>query len=300
MNKIRIFDIDHSLCPQELKAGFSLLAHPALRRQLLQSPGQEKRQHLAATIWGQVVGLLVLTLSPKTKEAELLSLYVKPAWRQKKVAKTLWTEAESWLKKHQAHTCRFQYIQEENDTLSIDQLLTTFGWPPLKLEWVVARSELESAKEDRYLSHPPRFHRGFEYFPWAELTHEEEQCLRNKQNPHMWYPPHLSPFVHEDRIHYPTSLGLRFQGKLIGWIVSHLMSHDVIRYSSLFVREDFQSRGHSIRLLIRALQLQLETGIAIASLQMKADNTRMIHFVERKIKPYLQRYYYASVSEKRL
>lgn len=293
-----IFTLTPSTSYPNITPAFSLFAHPSLRRIFLSPKQAEHYLLIGATAYGKPAGLLVASKNLKDRSSELLSLFVDPSWRKQGIGKSLWIEAKKQLEEQGIDSCRFQYAREERDSFPIDDVLKKFAWPSLEINWIIAESHLRDsqAQTDRYVARAERFYRGFKSFPWAELSTEEEDCLRSKLDEEGWYTHELSPFAFEDRIHLPTSFGLRHKGEVVGWMISHLMSRDVLRYSSMFVRGELQSRGHAIYLFILALKKQLECDIPIASLQMRAENQRMIHFISRKIKAYLRGYYFAGTS----
>ena len=84
--RYRIFPLEEGHCSADVQAGFSLLAHPALRRHLLSSQAPGSALNLAATALGRPVGLLIASLSVESKSADLLSLFVNPQWRPSAVA----------------------------------------------------------------------------------------------------------------------------------------------------------------------------------------------------------------------
>jgi GNAT superfamily N-acetyltransferase len=84
-----------------------------------------------------------------------------------------------------------------------------------------------------------------------------------------------------------NSLGLRHQGEAIGWIVTHRVAPDTIRYSSLFVDAKYQKLGRGISLLSQSIQRQIASEIENYTFSVAWENQPMIKFLERHLRPYL-------------
>jgi hypothetical protein len=83
-------------------------------------------------------------------------------------------------------------------------------------------------------------------------------------------------------------LGLRYKDQVVGWMITHRVAEDTIRYTKMFVRKDLQSLGRAISLLAKAIKLQLETmEDSKAVCTVFADNTEMIRFVDKRLAPHL-------------
>jgi hypothetical protein len=128
---------------------------------------------------------------------------------------------------------------------------------------------------------------GYTSFPWVELTLQERELIQKQQAISPWYPEILSPFKEEEAIEPLNSLGLRYQNQVVGWMITHRVAADTVRYTKLFVREDLQPLGRAISLLSAAIKLQLESRETTkAVFTVVANNTPMVRFVYRRLAPY--------------
>ncbi len=130
---------------------------------------------------------------------------------------------------------------------------------------------------------------GFTLFPWTELTPKEKETLielGKKQG----YSQIVNPFQASGGPLDPrTSLGLRYHNEVVGWIVTHLLKPDLIRFSSLFVQPRYQAvKGIAIKLLAESITLAKESHIpkGLFEVSQKDIKTSWSHFVEQKLKPY--------------
>jgi hypothetical protein len=122
----------------------------------------------------------------------------------------------------------------------------------------------------------------------VELTNQERESIQEQQATSPWYPEILSPWSDEEIIEPLNSLGLRYKDQVVGWMITHRVAEDTIRYTKMFVRKDLQSLGRAISLLAKAIKLQLETmEDSKAVCTVFADNTEMIRFVDKRLAPHL-------------
>lgn len=255
---------------------------------------------MGAVAFGRPVGLIIVTSDANTGEGSVLSLYVLPAYRGRGIARALLNRVEDLARVQGLRKLKFKYTKERKDPFDPGAFLEKLGWSALDAEWIVARGYVPPCRDNPRIVRSMYFHKDVQPFSWLELRPEERSFLRSKVGEEDWYPEYLSPFVYEDRIEPLTSMGLRYQGEVVGWLVCHRMSADVIRYTSLFARRDLAARGHTVRLLLKAFRDQMESGIPIATLQMRPDNEPMVKMVDRLISPYLESYYVSGVSNKAL
>jgi GNAT superfamily N-acetyltransferase len=135
-----------------------------------------------------------------------------------------------------------------------------------------------------------------ELFAWSELTDRERSGLHQTAP---WWEESLGPFPNEP-IEPVSSLGLRAGGEVIGWMLTHRMREDTIRYSRLFVREDSRTRARGVALIAEAIWRQVRAGIPYGYFIVRSDNTPMVRLLKRRIAPYLESVREARVAEKLL
>jgi len=102
----------------------------------------------------------------------------------------------------------------------------------------------------------------------------------------------MSPLGAEEKIiEYTNSLGLRYKKEVIGWMITHRIAPDTIRYTSLYVDPEYQYKGPSIRLLIESMVLQTRSTIKWALFEINLDqiNPSWYKFVQKRLAPYSQK-----------
>ena len=128
------------------------------------------------------------------------------------------------------------------------------------------------------------FPEGFSTFSWGKLTTEERE--RVEQGCGSWYPPVLSPFIDEHKIDLHYSLGLRFQGDVIGWMIVQRLAINLLLYKTLFVQKQFQHKARGVTLLAEAIRNAYETfpfGICF----IENENEAMLRLLNRRLEPFI-------------
>jgi ribosomal protein S18 acetylase RimI-like enzyme len=128
---------------------------------------------------------------------------------------------------------------------------------------------------------------GWELFPWRELSAAERRDVVERQQRGEWFPPALSPFQMEERIEPELSLGLRRDGRVVGWLICHRVGADLVQLTSLFVAEGHRQAGRGLALAAAGLERFLAAGIPRAIFMVDVENRSMRRFFERRLRPHL-------------
>ncbi|NEQ87396.1 MAG: hypothetical protein F6K26_47470 [Moorea sp. SIO2I5] len=126
----------------------------------------------------------------------------------------------------------------------------------------------------------------YQIFPWVEITQAERKRIEEQQQ-QPWIHPDLVPWKYEKELEPLNSLGLRYQGQVVGWVITHRITPDTIRYSSMFVRDDLQKMARGMALVVNAIQRQAQVNIPKYVFSVKKTNTAMSNFVKKHMSPYL-------------
>jgi hypothetical protein len=164
---------------------------------------------------------------------------------------------------------------------------------------LICESDFETITKAPWMEHralPPEF----SLFPWVELSSEERASIIESQSRNPWFSEQLTPFFQEHLIEPVSSLGLRYQGQIVGWCISLRVAVDTIQYVRLFVREDLQPLGRAISLLANSIYRHENTEVNKAKFDVAMHNSKMLRFVQRRMMPYLKYSYFIKRSFKRL
>ena len=257
---------------------YESLTFPRLGKRFSRRQPQGELLAVMAELSGQPIGLVVVDfLSPV---AEIISLYVQPKYRQHGIGTALFENLEIGLLAKGCQSLTVNYKSTELTQFALEPLLKKLDWQPPQVEFVLGKSTIDRLGQVPWLRKYP-FSSAFTIFPWSELTNEDRTQIAQ-----MDYPAALDPL--QDNSFEPiNSLGLRYAGKMVGWIVTHRVAENSIRYSSLFVDQPHQKVGRGITLLSQSILAQIEANIPNCLFAAPKSNREMTNFVARRLQPYL-------------
>lgn len=266
---------------------YTSLILPLAQQRLKENSPEEGYWILAtADLRGECVGCALAQYFYTNQTAQLYSLFVKENYRRQGIALALFRYLETSLKE-QDLICALGFEYEKNDPYSpaIEKILSHQQWRPPKLYLVRCHFDAY-AFDTRWIHFTNRFPPEMELFPWSELTTEERNRIAFMGDQGMFL-PYLSPFREEELIDLPTSVGLRYQGQIIGWSITHRLDPRTLRYSILYIGKDFQMSGYGIQLLSESIRLhkQLPIPRAIFEINLQEIDLSWRRFVKKRLIP---------------
>lgn len=239
---------------------------------------------VAALAQGKPVGLLV---AKRVEESvwNIFSLHVDSAHENKRLEEHLIEALEKELQKIDASALLIDY--KLSDAPKMDPFLN-------KLHWNGKRSiGLLCEFEDVSSFHPPWFEQayplpaGFEIFPWKDLTPPEKARILERQQKKL-IPQDFHPFAGSGTFEPRTSLGLRYQGEVVGWAITRLLNPQLLDYFCIYVDYSFQARGIGMFLLQQVIKNQQNTNIKTAQFFVNFLHVPMlwIRTVHKRLAPF--------------
>ncbi|MGB7443287.1 MAG: GNAT family N-acetyltransferase [Coleofasciculaceae cyanobacterium] len=241
----------------------------------------------------QPVGLALARIV-QDKISIIFSIFVAPQYRRAGIGTSLLSHLEKELKARDCKILQLTYTTGKPTTPALEHLLQKFEWTPPKTRTLVCKGEAERVIQANWIKRYSRIPNSYQIFPWQEITPEERQAIQQQQEAQPWIPEDLIPFQHEENLEPLNSLGLRYQGQVVGWVINHRLAPDTIRYTCSFVREDLQKMGRIIALYSEACQRQIQANIPRGIWTVPSFHKSMVAFVQHRWAPYLN-----SISESR-
>ncbi|MBO9540561.1 GNAT family N-acetyltransferase [bacterium] len=267
--------------------GFQHLSYPIYRPQLRNAAQSGTLVAIGVSDGTRAVGLVLADHPRDSRLGVVLSLYVTPQYRRRGLGKTLFGLLGDELRRRGCFEAKASFMDGTPSTPGVERILSHHDWSqPLERVWVCTGTR-ESIVSLPWLQDLP-LPEAFEMFPWNALRDDERQALLEQEAVAPGYPAILSPFREEHLLEPLNSLGLRYRGQVVGWLITHRIAPDTIRYTSLFVREELQALGRAIPLVARAIRLQLEDGGANkGTFAVLVQNRAMANFIHRRLAPHL-------------
>jgi GNAT superfamily N-acetyltransferase len=285
---------------------YQSLTYPAYRNQLQNCDGSSI---LAIGVDDELrpIGLVLAKYSSVERRGEILSVFVLPDRRTQGIGSELLDRMEQLLAQQGCLEVSLVFVPNAT-TASFEHMLARGNWRIPQPRMLLAESDcvrwdnqnLVDTWQD-YLRRSP-LPPAFEIFPWAEVLPQELEKIHSQED--IWYPAILSPCQEIESIEHTNSLGLRHQGEIVGWMVTHRIAPDKIRYTSLFIREDLQRVGRAVpswTMLAESILLQAKHNqVARASFTVWDNNGKMLRIVHRRIAPFLHSARYSMGTSKAL
>jgi hypothetical protein len=108
-----------------------------------------------------------------------------------------------------------------------------------------------------------------------------------RQATHPWIPEGLDPFQFS-QFHTFNSLGLRYRGEVVGWVITEEFDEQTLSYACSYIRPDLKSRGRLVQLWVEAVRRhRLELArFPKAAWRVMCSEPGMVRFVRRRMVPY--------------
>lgn len=235
---------------------------------------------------GTPVGLALGTYKKSYHYAEINSLFVKPEYRQKKIGTTLLKQLQNEVKKEKGILITSIFPLEDETSTIWQKILTNNKWDE-HIPFMTRCTFYREYFNPPWLHTPIKFPPDYQEFLWSEITNDEKDQIKRMEKQGI-VPDILSPFFEESRIEPLNSLGLRYKGEIVGWMITHRIDQNTIRYTSLFLIKDFRNQSYSTKLLLDAILLQKKSdvNIGVFELPLIQVSSSWKSFIKKRLIPY--------------
>ena len=207
---------------------------------------------------GLVLGSIPLEASARNdrlRNAELLSLFVSQPYRDLGLGTMLLRQAETHLREQGQRFVHGIYMTGQPSIGYLETMLSREGWSEPKFRFASARFTVERLREADWIRRLPHI-RGYETVPWHELPREETRAARERHEQAPWIPDSLRFWLFTPEMaDRGTSLGIRYKGELVGWVLNHAFQDSkTLRFSAAFVRWDLARLGLALPAVARSIE----------------------------------------------
>jgi GNAT superfamily N-acetyltransferase len=271
------------LCSSNLLA----MTFPRYRALLLRLEKDPALIAMGAFLHDVPVGLVLARLEEEARQAELLSLFVNEARRGEGIGTMLLSRCEGELCRRGMGSVYMTYSIGLKSVAALEKALHKADWAQPIQKMVVGRFERERIQEMRWIQRDI-LPESWIISEWKALSDNDREFIRSCADKPNWYDSRLAnPFSDPEILEPLNSLVLRYDEKIVGWIVTHRIDLDTIRYTHLFAKRDLQSFGVLIPLFAEALRLHQAFGPPRGIFTVRQNNASLIAFLYRYIAPHL-------------
>jgi GNAT superfamily N-acetyltransferase len=274
------------------------MSFPAYRHLLNLQPGlrlpNEAEQRLIQPIalvarsGDQPVALAMAELPLNQAEGapELLSLFVSSPYRGQGIATALVEAIEDTLRAGGATSVEAVYTTGKASIPAVERIFEKRGWETPAMRSLTVRFTLAEALSTPWYG-KSGLPAGAEIFSWADLTPGEYAALRESNEREPWIPNSLQPWRHDEIGFDPvSSVGLRYRGEVLGWVINHQVSPDTVRFTCSFMHPSLSRRARILPLYSEAVRRLAEAGCQYCTFITPTVYPPMIDFIRRHCAPY--------------
>ena len=239
-----------------------------------------------ALVGDAMAGLLLAARSAEhPAAAELLSIFVAPDHRGRGIATALVACLEAAARDAGVVELSGSYMTGKPSIDALERVFVRRGFEPPVLRMVVLKFTPEEAREcDWYKK--ARMPAGTSIFPWAELGPGEREALKRSQAEHPWIHPELEPWRCDQHFDEVSSVGMRKDGTVVGWVINHRPSPGLVTFTTSFMRQDLARRAAIFPLYVASIERLMGTGV-ICSFVTNAQFESMVRFALRRGAPFV-------------
>jgi GNAT superfamily N-acetyltransferase len=220
--------------------------------------------------------------------ATLSSFFVRPAWRGRRLGQVLHAGFVQACRARGVHELAGTYMSGQDATPALEALLARCGWSVPQPSMLVVHASLESIRHAPWIRAYP-LPPGMEIVRWLDVTPSERDALLASDARQPWIAPDLRPFDHETACEPHTSLALRHQGEIIGWVINHQVG-EVLRYTCSFMHPRHQRLGRILLLYNEAVARMPAAGFSTGMWTVPMRHAGMVAFARRWMAPHATRF----------
>lgn len=271
---------------------FAGLTFPAMRH-LVEAPPEREMVYIgAASGDGSPVGLAFGMAGPDDIY-ELISAYVGPFYRNLGIGTELVNRLHDAFAER-GYPTGVQLFTLDADDQSYGRFLMRCGFARPFIRQLVCKTTLDLAESTPWLvgAQAPE---GYRIALWAEMDEDARTNLqaRKAADPDL-FPDTLNPFDFEEDCDLSTSVVLLQGDQIVGWIITHALDDEILRWTCSWVLTSIQGAGRIIPLWWEAVQRQRrETDLPRFIWTVPMEEPRMAKFATRRMRPWLETMGYA-------
>lgn len=243
---------------------------------------------LVARVSGSPIALAVAEVPVNAHEGapELLSLFVASPYRGQGVATALVEAVEETVRASGAASVEAVYTTGKPSIPAVERIFEKRGWEAPAMRSLTVRFTLAEALSTPWYGRSG-LPEGAEIFSWSDLTADEYQRLRESNEHTPWIPSSLQPWRHDVIGFDPvSSVGLRYRGEVVGWVINHQVAPDTVRFTCSFMHPSLSRRARILPLYSEAVRRLSEAGCAFCTFITPTVYPPMIEFIRRHCAPY--------------
>lgn len=244
---------------------------------------------IAAIVDSNVVGL-ALTAMPvnegDTRDPSLLSVFVDPQYRNRGVGTHLVAACGATVAQKGGKKVATKYVDSKPGIKHFERIIAKCGWDDPISRMLVIKCSQKVLEEKAPWLRRRKLSPKFEVIDWVDVTEEQREEIKRSHAEEKWIAEDLVPFDHEKNLDKRTSVALALHGKIVGWVINHMVSEDTVRFTCSFVRKDLQRLGRVFILYQAASDRMDKHGIPFCMWTVPTHHPGMYQFAQKAMVPF--------------
>jgi GNAT superfamily N-acetyltransferase len=234
---------------------------------------------------GEPVGLILARMLPSIKVGEIQSVFVAEPFRRQNIGSRMLSFAAEQLASLNFMALLAMYPDRVAETPLIEEFFKKNGFKDKQLAFAEFVFEYSRFTPDWFLQ-DPKWPEEFQVFPWTELSYAEALEIKMKHE-QQTVPDDVYPFAYDCPFDSLNSLGLRYKGQIIGWMITQRTAPDAICYAQLFIDFEFQMKGYAVSLLVEALKIHYKHQVkwGLFKVNIMKSSSQWLKFVRYRLAP---------------
>jgi len=232
---------------------FANLTFPEYRHLLTEYDAAQYTALGALTDDGLPIGLILVGNSTQaTMPHEILSIYVDDEYRNQGVATKMLTNLRELVSTMDVDFVKGDYPDDLPDVMMLEAAFASGGFVRSKNELLTLRGAIRIGME--LVPNVIDLPEGMVFRDWASRTPNDDQQIIAYLENHEDTGAH-NPFYNVGvPVHDATSILLCHGEQVLGWMVTHEIEVDAIRYSRLFIAPDWRKQRLGVRCFFESMR----------------------------------------------
>lgn len=233
-----------------------------------------------------LIGLCLAEYDSDQPVSEIFSFYIDPDYRNKGIGNEMLLKTEQILQHKGFKAISCYYWSSWPSFEATKHILTKQGYSEPEKLMHVFKTDIERVakipwKENVVLPEE------LEIVQWSWVSPDEKAELLNEQEINPFFPAYLSPFSHEDKIAYYTSLALKKNDKVVGWLMTYWNDRETLEYNNLFIKKEHrESLKIPMEMIKTASMLQVQQGVHNILWSVGQENPQLESYFDGKFGDY--------------
>lgn len=241
---------------------------------------------IVATVNDVPVGLAVAeTPVDHRTEPELLSVFVRPEVRRQGIGTRLVAEIAATVGDLGFGVLHAVYMTGKLEIVWLEKIFWKLDFEPPDTRMTVLRLSKNDLDKLAWM-HWTRIPKSYEIVPWTEIGPVDIEGLKEANAEEDWIPDDLYPWdANQDGFEPRTSMALKVDGRLMGWVLTHALDDTMLRYSCSYIHPSLWRRCALLRLWRASFLRMVETPFTVATLTTHARHPQMVSFIRKHVAP---------------